>query len=153
FALSDIHVNFAVNRQWVVNLSSSDYTDDILILGGDVSDSLSVLEWCLRSLSQRFARVLYVPGNHELWVLQNKDHQTSIDKFHQVCRIMERCGASMRPFHRETLSIVPLLAWYDYSFGEPSSELFDLWVDYRACSWPDQFTVKEITDYFLALNQ
>jgi len=157
FALSDIHVDFSVNKQWVMNLSSSDYTDDILILGGDVSDSLSVLEWCLRSLSQRFARVLYVPGNHELWVLPNKDedigHPTSIEKFHQVCRIMERCGVSMRPFHRERLSVVPLLAWYDYSFGEPSPELLDSWVDYRACTWPDQFTVKEVTDYFLALNQ
>jgi predicted phosphodiesterase len=153
FALSDIHINFDANREWAGNLSSSDYTDDVLILGGDVSDSLAQLEWCLKTFSRRFAKVLFVPGNHDLWVLHEKDRKTSIDKFHQVCRVMESCEVSMSPFHRDTLSIVPLLGWYDYSFGEPTRDLLDTWMDYHACSWPEDFSVNEITEYFLAMNQ
>src|SRR5262245_60806862 len=153
FALSDIHINYDANREWVGNLSSSDYTDDVLILGGDISDSLAQVEWCLKTLSRRFAKVLFVPGNHDLWVFQEKDRKTSIEKFHQVCRVMERCEVSMSPFHPDTLSIVPLLGWYDYSFGEPTRELLDTWMDYHACSWPEPFSVKEITEYFLAMNQ
>lgn len=152
FALSDIHIDYAINKRWVANLSSSDYKDDVLILSGDVSDSLYLLEWCFRYLSQRFAKVLYVPGNHELWVFRDKDYRTSIDKFHQVRRIMEACDVSMGAFHSNRLSIIPLLGWYDYSFGEPTNDLLDSWMDYRACIWPNHFSVREITDYFLNRN-
>jgi len=31
----------------------------------------------------------------------------------------------MRRFSYNGLSIVPLLGWYDYSFGQPSQELLD----------------------------
>src|SRR5262249_23124863 len=153
FALSDIHINYDANREWVSNLSSSDYADDVLILGGDISDSLAQFEWCLKTLSRRFAKVLFVPGNHDLWVFQENDRTTSIDKFQQVCGVMERWDVSMSPFHRDTLSIVPLLGWYDYSFGEPTRELRDTWMDYHACRWPEHFSVNEITEYFLAMNQ
>jgi Icc-related predicted phosphoesterase len=44
------------------------------------------------------------------------------------------------------------LGWYDYSFGEPTNDLLDSWMDYRACIWPNHFSVREITDYFLNRN-
>ena len=57
FALSDIHVDFDVNAQWVEGLSSVDYRDDVLILAGDVTHVLPKLASCLERtrLNQRLA--------------------------------------------------------------------------------------------------
>ena len=152
FALSDIHVDFSTNKQWIADLSASDYRDDVLLLGGDISDSVPLLVSCLNTLAARFARVLYVPGNHDLWVVRDGIHRTSIDKFHQLQDVIKSCGASMQLFHYNGLSVVPLLSWYDYSFGQPTQELREQWMDYHACRWPGHFTMPDIAEYFLQLN-
>jgi hypothetical protein len=58
----------------------------------------------------------------------------------------------MRTFRERGLSIIPLFAWYDYSFGEPSEELRSMWMDYRACRWPSGYTEKEVAARFAAFN-
>ena len=50
------------------------------------------------------------------------------------------------------MSIVPILGWYDYSFGEPGAALRATWMDYRACRWPEGFEAREIAAHFQALN-
>ena len=37
------------------------------------------------------------------------------------------------------ISIVPLLGWYDFSFGQPDAFLKRAWRDFRACRWPEEF--------------
>ena len=151
FAISDLHIDYEVNARWVGNLSSMDYRDDVLILAGDVTDKLQSLEWCLRTLAARFNKVLFVPGNHDLWVIRDGRDKTSWQKFSEVQLVAESSGASMQPFHTPGLSIIPLLAWYDYSFGEPDEELRSVWMDYRACRWGD-CTAQQISDSFASLN-
>ena len=68
YALSDIHVDHPENAAWLENLSRDDYQEDILILAGDITDVPSLLEQSFEKFLNRFARVLYVPGNHDLWV-------------------------------------------------------------------------------------
>ncbi|CAN5207825.1 metallophosphoesterase [soil metagenome] len=153
FALSDIHVDYDVNKRWIADLSAQDYRDDVLILAGDVSDSTTLLEWCLNTLANRFKQVLFVPGNHDLWVMRDDPSVNSLDKFMTVCNVAENCRVSMQTFHHGTLSIVPLHGWYDYSFGLPGRELPAGWMDFRACRWPDAFSADDITAHFLAMNQ
>ncbi len=152
FAVSDIHVDYDVNAQWVANLSMVDYQDDVLILAGDVTDTRRLLEWTLGALAKRFKKVLFVPGNHDLWVIRDDREKNSFQKFDDVRAIVEECGASMDVFREPGLSIIPLFTWYDYSFGEPSAELKSVWMDYRACRWPAGYAEKEITAHFTALN-
>ena len=68
FALSDVHVDYPENLEWVLGLSNIDYQNDVLILAGDVSDDLKKLELVFEALLGKFCKVLFVPGNHELWV-------------------------------------------------------------------------------------
>ena len=136
FALSDIHVDYDANAEWVGNLSKYDYRDDLLILAGDVTHKLTLLAWCVGELSARFKHVLFVPGNHDLWVLGKEKEKTSLQKFVDVRATVEASGASMRSFRKGGVLIAPLLGWYDYSFGEPTEELMQMWADYRACRWP-----------------
>jgi predicted phosphodiesterase len=152
FALSDVHVDYDVNARWVGGLSMSDYRDDVLILAGDLTDTLPRLEWCLATLAARFKKVLFVPGNHDLWVIRDDPRKDSLQKFDDVCAAVESSGASMQPFRERGLAIVPLLGWYDYSFGEPGEELKATWMDYRACRWPSGFTEEKIAAYFAAFN-
>lgn len=153
FAVSDVHVDYDINKRWIANLPETDYRKDVLILAGDVAHSLQLLEWCLMTLTRRFKKVLYVPGNHDLWVTNDEPGQSSLDKFDRVCRVAQSCGVSMQPFHAGRLSIIPLLGWYDYSFGEPERQLLESWMDYRACRWPDHLTMRDIARHFARLNE
>jgi predicted phosphodiesterase len=149
FALSDIHVDFDANAQWLTDLSPQDYRDDFLILAGDISDSPRQLETSLVTLANRFRKVFYVPGNHDLWV---DGKQTSLDKFRDIQKIMENCGVSGTVWHGETISIIPLLGWYDYSFGEPSNALKAAWMDFRLCKWPQHLRMRDVASRFMAMN-
>jgi len=153
FALSDVHADFEPNARWLRNLSLHDYQSDILILAGDVTDSLPLLEWCLGLVARRFHKVLFVPGNHELWTLRDQPRTGSLEKFERIRGLVHGAGASMETFTTSRLAIVPLLAWYDYSFGTPSPELAEAWMDFHACRWPPECDVREITARFLKLNE
>jgi predicted phosphodiesterase len=152
FALSDIHIDYSANAMWIANLSVAEYQDDVLILAGDVTDIQKLFGWCLNMLTKRFKKVLFVPGNHELWVMREDREKNSLQKFDDVCAVVESTGASMQAFHERGVSIVPLLGWYDYSFGEPSQELRAMWMDYHSCRWPAGFAERDIAAHFAAFN-
>lgn len=153
FAVSDIHVDYDANARWIVNISERDHLDDVLIVAGDISDRAQKLEWCLLSLRKRFKVVLFVPGNHDLWVVRERTPMNSLHKFEHIRNIVEWSGASMEPFISGNLSIVPLLGWYDYSFGAPSNDLKSLWMDFRACCWPGGLSDLRVAAYFAGLNE
>jgi predicted phosphodiesterase len=152
FAISDLHVDHEVNAKWVSGVSTTDYRDDVLILAGDLTDSLSLLGWCLRALTGRFKKVLFVPGNHELWLIRDRGIASSFDKVSKVVDVVQASGASMQIYREPALAIVPLMSWYDYSFGEPSAELQSRWMDYYACRWPPGFSVRRVAAHFMAMN-
>ncbi|WP_027661298.1 metallophosphoesterase family protein [Salinispora fenicalii] len=67
-AISDLHVRHAENRT-VVEQLHPESPEDWLLVAGDVGDTVAQVEWVLRLLAARFAKVLWSPGNHELWSL------------------------------------------------------------------------------------
>jgi predicted phosphodiesterase len=152
FAVSDVHLDYEENRLWLSSLSDLDYRSDVLILAGDISDEIKLIEWCFISLQSKFLKVFFVPGNHDLWVNRNQG-MTSFDKFHFLMRLAKEHRICTEAYHHGPLSIVPLLGWYDFSFGLPSEQLLQTWVDFRACQWPDTMTAADITAHFLNLNQ
>lgn len=153
FAISDLHVDYEPNAQWVQQLSLSDYRNDVLIVAGDVSDRADRLHACLETLARRFWRVLFIPGNHDLWVRRDAPGLDSFGKFEHIKALAASAGASMNVFHHHELSIVPLLGWYDDSFGVPGEELRLGWVDYRACRWPAGFESRDTAAAFMAMNR
>jgi 3',5'-cyclic AMP phosphodiesterase CpdA len=65
-AVSDVHVGYPQNKELLAGLRPESAAD-WLIVAGDVGEFMADIEWALRVLSERFARVIWVPGNHELW--------------------------------------------------------------------------------------
>jgi hypothetical protein len=115
YAVSDLHVDFRENMEWVWSLSSHRYLDDALIVAGDVSDNLQRLELTLVAMRERFAAVMFVPGNHELWV-RNGNWTDSWEKFQHIQDLCHRLGILTEPTKFSSDSgpvwLVPLYSWY-----------------------------------------
>jgi predicted phosphodiesterase len=152
YALSDIHIDYAENRKWLMDLSTEDFRDDILILAGDVSDVTRYLVLAFSELMKRFKTVLFVPGNHDLWTYRNKIGNSLV--YFEVIRCLAAdFGVNMKPITIGNTSIIPLLGWYDYTFGNPGEELSALWRDFQACTWPENFNEQTITRHFIDMNE
>lgn len=150
FAISDLHLDYAANREWLQQLPLHEYNDDVLMLAGDVSDRLTLLDEAFKALTKRFATVLYVPGNHDLWINRERVH-SSFEKLDAVAAAAGEYGVRTDIFRDADLAIVPLLGWYDYSFGEADDYLKAAWADFRACRWPGYDDVA-LTRFFTDRN-
>ncbi|GAB4195565.1 MAG: metallophosphoesterase [Wenzhouxiangellaceae bacterium] len=150
FAISDLHIDYEANEEWVNQLSRDDYQEDVLILAGDLTDRLTLLGRAFEKLRSCFKTVLYVPGNHELWVLRSGE-KSSFEKFERISDLAWNTGITMSPMQFGKITIVPLFSWYDYSFGESSEYLRDHWMDYHACNWQG-CSDPQVSQYFLDKN-
>ncbi len=167
FALSDIHADIKQNMTWLRQLSVTDYVQDTLILAGDVSDNLAVLQDAFLHLRATFAHVCFVPGNHELWV-RRKECSHSVAKFQQILRLCDALGVHIRPLkidgadNRSGVWIVPLFSWYVKPEEGPGSlfvakegedPTLSMWSDNYFTAWPRQVDGSTVADYFLRLNE
>ncbi|QKV91005.1 metallophosphoesterase [Streptomyces sp. NA02950] len=122
-AISDLHVAYSENREIVERLRPGS-EDDWLIVAGDVGEVFSEIEETLGLLSERFAKVIWSPGNHELWT-----HPKDPLEARGVARyeaLVEMCRAKgivtpEDPYPRwegigGPLTIAPLFLLYDYTF-------------------------------------
>ena len=66
WAVSDLHVTFKENQAVVDKLAPRD-PGDWLIVAGDVAERNPDIVRTLKPLAQRFAKVIWAPGNHELF--------------------------------------------------------------------------------------
>lgn len=127
YALSDLHLNHESNRQALDELPS--FPDDWLILAGDVGETTAHLHYALTRLTKRFAQVLWVPGNHDLWSLPAKSASEEEAtprgeaKYQRLVAICREYGV-LTPEDPYILwsgegipsLLVPLFLLYDYSF-------------------------------------
>lgn len=74
WAISDVHTDHKENIDWVCSLSNSKYQSDALVVAGDVSHYVCVLMYTLKMLKTKFKYVLFTPGNHDLWLNDDRGH-------------------------------------------------------------------------------
>jgi predicted phosphodiesterase len=134
FVGSDFHVDHKENLLWFEQLSKDDHRDDILLVVGDVANDIPLFAHVMGLLAERFFKVLYVPGNHDLWI-KRSGVGSSFDKLEAVKALCSELNIGMEAFSKGDALIVPLQAWYDYSFGEPGQLLKNAWMDFRRCDW------------------
>ena len=152
FAVSDIHTDFKKNWSVMEQLSETEYRKDVLILAGDIADQLGTIGNTLSLLRTKFARVFYVPGNHELWV--RTGDQDSLEKFTRILGLCDALNVETRPAQVRDYWIVPLFSWYHPSFDLESvgdDDELEGWGDFRFCRWPRW--IEEVSSYFIQLNE
>jgi hypothetical protein len=121
-AISDLHLNYEVNRQALLELLPR--PGDWLILAGDVGDSPEHLEFALATLAPRFRQVVWVPGNHDLWTIPGSTHGLrGVELYEHQVELCRSYGALTPedPFATwdglgQSCVIAPLFLLYDYSF-------------------------------------
>jgi hypothetical protein len=122
-ALSDLHVAYPENRKIIEDLRPQS-EGDWLLLAGDVGELLPDIEWALRTLSERFATVVWTPGNHDLWT--HHDDPVRLRGEKRYLFLVELCR-SMGVITPEDpypvwagpggpVTIAPVFLLYDYTF-------------------------------------
>jgi 3',5'-cyclic AMP phosphodiesterase CpdA len=122
-ALSDLHVAHPQNKMIVEDLRPQS-ASDWLLLAGDVGELYSDIEWALRTLADRFATVVWTPGNHELWT-RRKD-PVDLKGEQRYLALVDLCrGLGVHtpedpfpvwPGPGGPVTIAPVFLLYDYTF-------------------------------------
>jgi len=120
--ISDLHLRHEHNRLALEALAS--HPDDWLILAGDIGETEAQLAFALEILTRRFQRVIWVPGNHDLWTLPSDPHRLrGVAKYERLVTICQSYGVLTPedpyicwPASDSPCLLAPLFLLYDYSF-------------------------------------
>jgi 3',5'-cyclic AMP phosphodiesterase CpdA len=122
YALADLHLRYEVTRRALRDLKPHPY--DWLILAGDVGETEEHLRFALGILAERFARLLWVPGNHDLWSIPTRPGdprgQEKYERLVAVCRefgvLTPEDPYVLWPGEGERCVLAPTFVLYDYTF-------------------------------------
>ncbi len=121
-AISDLHIAYKENREIVSELHPT-HPGDWLIVAGDVGEHIADIEWALGLLAERFERVVWVPGNHELWTPRGDGPLRGVERYEHLVELCRRLGVVTPedPYPVWTgaggpVRVVPMFLLYDYTF-------------------------------------
>jgi predicted phosphodiesterase len=122
-AISDLHVGYPENRAYADALASADPAD-WLIVAGDVGEVFADVGFVLASLTRRFAKVIWTPGNHELWTLPSDPVALrGVARYEALVKTCQRFGVLTPEDDFPVwdgpggpVTVAPLFTLYDYSF-------------------------------------
>jgi 3',5'-cyclic AMP phosphodiesterase CpdA len=119
-AISDLHVSHRENLEALAALPA--HPADWLIVAGDVGERPDHLAAALDLLAPRFARVIWTPGNHDLWSPPSSDRTRGQARYEELLAICRGRGVVTPedeypewPDGTGTV-IVPMFLLFDYSF-------------------------------------
>ncbi len=148
YALSDLHLGYEINRRALLKVET--HKNDWLILAGDIGETCEQLRFAFEVLAARFKRLVWVPGNHELWTVPSKDEAErghyKYKKLVDLCRaydvITPEDPYPVVSVDGREVRVAPLFLLYDYSFRPDSVPLT------RAVAWAEDAGVV-CTDEFM----
>ncbi len=115
--VSDLHVTFPANRARVERLRPAE-EGDWLIVAGDVAESIDTVVDTLARLRRLFARVVWTPGNHELFA-RRTDRYKGRARYDRLVELLREVGVDTPEDPYPVfggVTIVPLFTLYDHSF-------------------------------------
>jgi 3',5'-cyclic AMP phosphodiesterase CpdA len=150
WAISDLHIGYEENRRAVQALPA--HPDDWLIIVGDTGESPTHLDFVLRTLRQRFAQLVWTPGNHDLWTPTTwQGAQRGVAHYERLVSLCQKYGVltpedpyARWPGDGPTRAIVPTFLLFDYSF-RPTSVPRE-----RAIEWAAESGVRSADEELLA---
>ena len=121
WAISDLHLGIDLNRRAVERVAPR--PEDWLILAGDIGDSEAEVALAFEILAPRFAKLVWVPGNHELWMDPRvpgaprgvKRYEALVDLARRFGVVTPEDPYPLWPGHGPKTVVAPLLLLYDYS--------------------------------------
>ena len=120
WAISDLHLAVEANRAALRALPA--HPQDWLAVAGDVCESLKLFAEAMAFLATRFARVLWTPGNHELWLTgRDGGPDSSAAKYAALVAAARQAGVitpedAYPRWPGGGPVVAPLFTTFDYSF-------------------------------------
>lgn len=152
WAVADLHVANRENRNIVERLVPPN-PDDWLIVAGDVAERPELILETLKSLAERYAQVIWVPGNHDLFC-RGTDEVTGEDRYLLLVEGCRSIGVLTPedPFPTfGEVTVCPLFVLYDYSWRDPRTTV-DEALNYaveQQMIFTDEFAIKPFEDPIL----
>ena len=135
--------------------------NDYIIVSGDVCENIDKLEICLLLLLERFDKVFFTFGNHDVWIVDGAT-RCSLEKIEDIFRLCDRIGVIYEPTEivadstttttttssssSSSVFIVPVHSWYHKEFDDEKDCVYPegvkvpsverVMTDYRLCKWP-----------------
>ena len=122
WAVSDLHAAVRANSSRIDELYPEDPAD-WLIVAGDVAERTELVLRILTKLSRRYAKVIWAPGNHELFS-RSQDRCQGRAKYDELVEGCREIGVVTPEDPYPVfggVTIVPLFTLYDYSFRPPGT--------------------------------
>lgn len=126
---SDLHADVTPQNRALVPLLAEEVarrSPEVLVLAGDCANTLAVLEEVLAAFRVTAPRLLFVPGNHDLWIESNKGLRRGQDSWRkyteaipEVCARQGFVSLPGHPFVQDGVGFVGSVGWYDYSLADP----------------------------------
>jgi uncharacterized protein CbrC (UPF0167 family) len=124
-AISDLHLGHYVNRKALDSIKR--HPKDWLILAGDVGEMEAELADAFAFLQSRFARLIWVPGNHELWTTDSSPGSPQAvrgeARYSALVALARSFGVvtpedpyPIWPGSQRPIVVAPLFLLFDYSF-------------------------------------
>ncbi|XP_051133444.1 uncharacterized protein LOC127253066 isoform X2 [Andrographis paniculata] len=162
FVVSDLHTDYEENMEWVKRLSDRKTVGDVLLVAGDVAETYANFVQTMSILKDKFGRVFFTPGNHDLWLRrESSDLLCSLDKLDKLIEACHSVGVDTKPDVVDGIGIIPLYSWYHESF-DTEKDITGIRIpplgmackDFHVCKWPDELQNEEasLARYFDSLN-
>tara|TARA_R110002012_G_scaffold41815_1_gene114295 strand:- start:227 stop:1084 length:858 start_codon:yes stop_codon:yes gene_type:complete len=142
WAIADLHLAAEENRAALAEIP--DHGADWLILAGDIAEREELFVDALALLGTRFGKLIWVPGNHDLWTDRRPGSAAlrGDARYRHLVDLARQAGAVTPedPYLRwpggpdaDPVFIAPLFLLYDYSFRPDDVPLSELknWVRQR----------------------
>ncbi len=134
---SDIHLEHHPQVIALIAERARRLEADVLIVAGDVSADLDALERALAELRPSAKRALFVPGNHDLWCLQNTP--SSRERYDAAVPARAR-AAGFEPLGHAPVAVdgvkfCGVTGWYDYSLRNRELDGTFSLDDYKRGAW------------------
>jgi 3',5'-cyclic AMP phosphodiesterase CpdA len=137
YAISDLHVSKRANWDALRELPA--FPGDWLLVAGDVCSHAARFAAAMRLLTERFERVFWTPGNHDLWTHPKEDRSLrGVFKYNVLVQLCRELGVVTPEdpyvyWPEGNMTIAPIFTLYDYSF-RPNTVPFEEAVAWAAAS-------------------
>ncbi|MFF5085055.1 metallophosphoesterase family protein [Actinoplanes sp. NPDC000266] len=127
-AVSDLHISYRENRE-VVDRIRPGSEDDWLIVAGDVGELFDDVVRSLGLLRDRFAKVIWAPGNHELWthpadpvgLRGDERYRALVEQCRKLGVVTPEDAYPVWAGPDGPVVVAPLFQLYDYSWLTPGT--------------------------------
>ena len=134
---SDLHVEHHPDVVPLVGERVRALRPDVLVVAGDVSSQLPTLEAALAALRASAPRLLFVPGNHDLWTRPGEP--SSRERYErEIPAACARAGADSigdAPVDIGGVVFCGVTGWYDYSLRNRDLDATFTRADYERGAW------------------